>query len=183
MPESTATFRLPSLSLLLLWACSDDGVPSPTASPTGSQVSESSQSVPDPDSPRDPEKSAQRPSDQFEALRQEVLAQAASLRQAELDVMAPPFNEFVSVPSPVPAEIPGPDGHPWTPADTENFGMLSWGPDNGKGITHAQFHVELSSDGSNFTVIATMDLDGDGIPSRVLATKDTEPYVEDSSIW
>ena len=183
MPESAAIFRPQYLSLLLLSACSDDSVPSPSSSSTGAQGSDASQSIQDPRSTQDPETSGQTPSEQLEAHRLEVLAQAASLRQAELDVMAPPFNEFVSVPSPVPAEIPGPDGHTWTPTDTEYFGMLSWGPDNGKGRTYAQFHVELSSDGSDFTVIATMDLDGDGVPSRVLATRDREPYVEDTSIW
>ena len=115
-----------------------------------------------------------------ERRRAQVLDQLNDLRQS---VINNPFG-LVVIDEPVPANVPGLDGHQWTTEDTEQFGHYSWSPAGGRaGTTYGQFQVLSDVEPNGFIVVAIMDIDGDGNTSRATANRSTEAQVVDSTIW
>jgi hypothetical protein len=179
-------------------ACSEQSTTEPAAEASkgkkqGSQSSESSSADPSSEEePADPnsdgevvEENAPSPAippEELEERRAQVLKQVDDIRAQEISVGGA-FG-FVGVPNPVPATVPGTEVHTWTPDDTGAMGTLSWAPRaSGGGSTYAQFQVQVPEDGTRFTVIATMDLDGDGVNSTAQATESKPAWIVDSSLW
>ncbi len=103
---------------------------------------------------------------QYRAKRAEVPANVDGLKTAELAYDAA-FDEFVPVRAhPRRPEHLGKEPVPWH--GNPDFEMLGWAPD---GDVRGTYWVEVSPDGSDFTVFGMGDMDGDGVPALYTATK------------
>ncbi len=157
--------------LLISFGCTDEPEPEPT--PNNEEGTTSAETEND-------ESAATLGSEELENRRNQVLAQLNELRDR---VTSNPFDR-IAVDPPVPSTVPGIDGHRWTTEDTEQFGLYSWSPTGARdGVTYGQFQVLVDSETQAFTVVATMDLDADGVTSRATATEGTEARVENPSDW
>jgi hypothetical protein len=155
------------LLALILAACDDS---EPVAPNPGSEPEEQADAAP------------QISTEELEKRRAQVLEQVDDLRSEEITVGGA-FG-FIAISEAIPPEVPGTEAHSWTADNTGAMGTLSWAPRaNGGGSTYAQFQVQVPEDGKSFTVVATMDLDGDGVHSTAQATESKAAWVVDPSVW
>jgi type IV pilus assembly protein PilA len=105
---------------------------------------------------------------QLRAKRTELPMNVEGIRAAQIAYQGV-FDAYVPVPEPVPLDplMVGRQAVPW-PSGTA-FDDLGWEPD---GLVRGTYWVEVEPDGSDFTVHAVADLDGDGIACRYMATRD-----------
>ena len=75
------------------------------------------------------------------------------------------FDTYVEVPR-TPRGRPGKEAVHWTPAPA--WQQLGWMPD---GDVRGVYWVDVSADGSDFTVHGLSDVDGDGVHGEYTATK------------
>ena len=95
---------------------------------------------------------------QYRAKRAEVPANVDGLKTAEMGYHAA-FDEYVAVePHPRRPEFLGKESAPWR--GNKDFDELGWAPD---GDVRGTYWVEVSPDGSDFTVFGMGDMDGDGV--------------------
>lgn len=103
----------------------------------------------------------------YRAKRTEVIENVEAIRTAQLACYEA-FESFVEVPSPVPRPVEGltKGSVPWRPGS--GFDTLGWSPD---GEVRGTYWVELSPQGTDFTVHGAIDIDGDGEPSHGVADR------------
>ena len=104
---------------------------------------------------------------QLRAKRAELPMNVEGIRTAQIAYEAV-FDTYLPVPDPVPLDplMVGPQAVSW-PAGTP-FDDLGWEP---SGTVRGTYWVEVTPDGSDFTVHTVADLDGDGISCRYMATR------------
>jgi type IV pilus assembly protein PilA len=109
---------------------------------------------------------------QLKAKSSEGKVNIAAIRTAEESYLAE-FGSYVTVTTPVPAAIPGSIKVPFleVPAVGVDFNTLGWAPE---GQVFFQYAV-LAVAGTNYTISAAADIDGDGVAA---ATRQAWGYVK-----
>lgn len=101
---------------------------------------------------------------QFRAKRAEVPSNVDGIKTAQLAYHAA-FDTYVEVPR-TPRGRPGKAAVVWAPAPA--WQELGWAPD---GAVRGVYWVDVSADGSDFTVHGLSDVDGDFVQAEYTATK------------
>ena len=104
---------------------------------------------------------------QYRAKRAELPLNVDGIKTAEMAYDAA-FDMYLEIPTAVPVDpmMVGRMPHDW-PSGTP-FDDLGWAP---YGQLRGTYWVELSPDGSDFTVHGVCDVDGDGDPAHYTATR------------
>jgi len=111
---------------------------------------------------------------QYRAKRAEVPPNVDGIKTALIAYDAA-FDTFMEIRDPVPLDplMLGPNGVDW-PSDTP-FRDLGWEP---YGQVRGTYWVDLSTDGTDFTVHGMCDVDGDAEPAHYTATKSISATLE-----
>lgn len=114
---------------------------------------------------------------QLRAKRAELPMSVDGIKTAQLAYDAA-FDTFLAIPEPVPLDplMLGDRAVDWP--DGTKFDELGWSP---YGQVRGTYWVEVSADGTDFTVHGLCDIDGDGDPAHYTATKTTHATMETGS--
>jgi len=111
---------------------------------------------------------------QQRATRSEIPSYVEAIRAAQIAYGAV-FDGYLAIPEPVPlAPLMLSDRPVDWPSGT-GFDELGWEPG---GSVNGTYWVEVSPDGSDFTVHGMCDVDGDGEPAHYTATRNTRATLE-----
>jgi len=111
---------------------------------------------------------------QQRAKRAEIPSFVEGIRAAQIAHGAV-FDGYLAIPEPVPLDPLMLSDRPVDWPSGTGFDELGWEP---VGSVYGTYWVEVSSDGSDFTVHGLCDVDGDGDPAHYTATRNTRATLE-----